>query len=98
MEVGPASSVAYLLNTKNNFRQRDVGDEKRLTRLGGDEADYSGIGFWLAELGNDVGIEQPAAHRLASRTLDLIVRRSNFTSARGDAARAATISRPVTGR
>src|ERR1700722_11361542 len=96
-KVGPASRIPQLLDAVRDFRQGDVGDEQRLAWLSRDEIDDPGIGPGLAQFGNDVGVEQPTSHSLIFRTLDLIVRRSNFSSASGDAARAVTISRPVTG-
>src|ERR1700726_953471 len=97
-KIGPASGIAQLLNAKCNFCKSDVGNKQRLAWLSRDEIGDFGIGFRFAQLGNDIGVEQPAPHRLTFPTLDFIVRRSNFPSANGDAASAVTISRPLTGR
>src|SRR6185369_6883959 len=97
-KVGAAGGVAELFDTIAYFRQRDVSNEQRLAWLSSNETSDFGTGFGFAQFGNDVGVEQPSSHRSISRTWDLIVRRSKFTSASGEAARASTISRPLTGR
>src|SRR3954454_15166951 len=98
MKIGAASSVAQLFNAVSDFRQRNFGNEQCRAGLNFDEIDDFGIRTWFAQFGNNISIEQPTPHRLTSRTLDLTLSRSNFTSASGDDARASMISRPVTGR
>src|SRR5579862_625890 len=98
MNFSTAARIFELFDSKPDFAERDFGSEKQFARLSGDELrDCSGR-FRFAELRYDVGIEQPTPHRLTSRIGDLIVIRSKFTSASGDVANAATISRPEIGR
>src|ERR1700686_3042002 len=98
MNISTTARILKLLNSKPNFAERDFGGEKNFAGLSVDELRDGNIGFWLAEFRHDVGIEEPTPHRLTSRTGDAMVVRSKFTSASGDVANAATISRPEIGR
>src|SRR5712691_639445 len=98
MDVGPPSGVLELLEAEPDFAEGDFSGEQQLSGLRGDELRHGRSRFRLAELGNDVGVEEPASHRLTSRTGDFTVRRSKFTSASGEVASAATMSWPDTGR
>ena len=98
VNVRAAARVFKLFDAEPDFTKCDFGGEEHLTRLRGYELSDSGIWSRLAKLGHDVGIEKPTPHRLTSRTGDLTVSRSIVTSASGEAASAATISRPETGR
>src|SRR5206468_850430 len=98
VNIRTTACVFELLDPETDFAECNFGGEKHLTRLRSDERSNSRIRARLAKLGNDVGIEKPTPHRLTSRTGDLTVSRSIVTSASGEAASAATISRPETGR
>src|SRR3954466_2976254 len=98
MKVGAARGVAQRFDAVAYFPQRDFAHEQCRAGLHADKIDNSGIRSWFANLGNDVGVEQPTSHSLMSRTLDLTLSRSNGTSASGEPARALMMSRPVSGR
>src|SRR5439155_24368305 len=98
VDVRAAASVFELFDAESDFAECNFRGEKQLTRLSGDELSNGRRRSRFAKLGNDVGIEKPAPHKLKSRTGDLTVSRSILTSARGEAASAATISRPESGR
>ena len=98
MDFSPAASIFELLDPKSDLSERDLGGEKQVARLSSDEFRDSSSRFRSAELRYDVSIEEPTPHRLTCRTGDLMVIRSKFTSASGDVASAATISRPEIGR
>src|ERR1035441_9984046 len=98
MNISTAARIFELFDTKPDFAERDFGGEKQFARLSADELRDGSSRFRSAEFRYDVGIEEPTPHRLTSRTGDLMVIRSKITSASGDVANAATISRPEIGR
>ena len=97
-DVGAAARVFKLLDAEPDFAERDFRGEQLLAGLSGDELGHGRRRFRFTQLGNDVGVEEPTPHRLTSRTGDLMVNRSKFTSVSGEAANAVTMSRPEIGR
>src|SRR5580704_12642585 len=98
MNISPATRIFELFDSESDFAERDFSSEKQFARLSGDKLNDGTGRFRSAELRYDVGIEEPAPHSPTSLTLDLMVIRSKSTSAKGDVAKAATISRPAIGR
>ena len=76
VDVRAAARVFELFDAESDFAECDFRGEKQLTRLGGDKLSNGRRRSRFAKLGNDVGIEKPAPHRLMSRTWDLTVSRS----------------------
>ena len=68
VQFGAANSVTHGLDTEANFGERDGADEQVFKTLAGDEVAHTRIRARPAQLGNDVGVQQPAAHSLTART------------------------------
>ena len=71
---------------------------EQIGRLRGDKGLNPGVGPRLAQLRDDVGVEQPAPQSSTSRTGALIDTRSSSMSRNGESRSAATIAAPVSWR
>jgi hypothetical protein len=68
IEFRAARGVADAFDAEADFRKGDGADEDEIERLGRDEADDFGFGFWATQLGKNIRIKQLACHSLTSRT------------------------------
>ena len=84
-EFGSLNGVFDHLYAVSDLGKRYGAHEQLVQRLRRDERDDARFGAGPAELGNNVGIEQPTAHRLTSRT-SMLERRGAISRSRcGDA-------------
>ena len=64
IQFGATAGVGDKLDAEADFRERHRADIEQIERLRGDEGDHFGLGFRTAQLGQDIGVEQPARHRV----------------------------------
>ena len=68
VQLGTTNRIADHLDTVAEFGEGDRADKQVVEPLARDESAHSGTGARLAQLRNDIGIKQPAAHNLTVRT------------------------------
>ncbi len=68
MKLGAAGRAADALDAKPDFGERYRADVEKIERLRGDEGKDFSFRLGAAQLGQDVGIEQPARHKATLRT------------------------------
>jgi hypothetical protein len=97
---GSTRRILELLNSKPDLAERNVRRKQHVARLRRNECGNIRVRLPLACFRKDVGIEEPTSHyhRSTSRTGDLTLNRSKFTSVRGEEAIIARRSRPEMGR
>ena len=61
-------NIGKVLDAEADFRVGHDADKEVLKRLGGDKADDVRVRVEPPQLGENIGVEQPAGHSLTSRT------------------------------
>ena len=97
VQFGAAHRVGDALDAVADLGQRDRADVQVVQRQRGDERDHAGVRARAAQLGQHVGVDQPAAaHSSTSRTGISMQRGGSMSmSWWGDACSASTSSWPV---
>jgi hypothetical protein len=67
-QLGALSRISDQFNAEPDFRERHRADEETIKRLRCDEGDDFRLGSGSPQLGENIRIDQPARHRVTSRT------------------------------
>ena len=68
VQFGAARGVGEAFDSKADFSKTDRTDIEAIKRLRRDEGDDVPIRLRAAQLGENIGVEEPSGHRLMSRT------------------------------
>src|SRR6202035_2523564 len=95
VEFGAATGVGNAFNAEANFSEGHRADMEQFERLGGYECENFAFRLGAAQLGENVGVEQPAGQNRTSRTGMAVRFGSRSISRYGEACMAAIKDSPV---